>query len=125
MKYLGIDFGLKRVGLSASEGTLASPFKTLEVKNFQDAVRQVDDLIKKEGFDKVVVGLPEGKIGQIVLGFIKALKNTGVEVVGADETLSSQKAVQQMIESGISKKERHTADATAAAIILQDYLDSL
>ncbi len=32
MKYLGVDFGLKRVGLAVSEGELASPLQTIEVK---------------------------------------------------------------------------------------------
>lgn len=125
MRYLGIDFGLKRVGLATSEGTLAYPFKTLEVKNFKDAVEQVKKLVEVEGFESIVVGLPEGKMGQTVLGFIKSLKKMELDVVEADETLSSQKAIQQMIELNIPKNKRQTSDAYSAAIILQDYLDSL
>src|SRR3989344_6441502 len=123
MKYLGIDFGLKRVGLATSEGNLASPLKTIEVKGFKDIVEKVVKLVKTEGFDKIVVGLPEGKMGQTVLGFIKALRNFGIEAVEADETLSSQKATAQMIELNVPKKDRRINDATAAAIILQNYLD--
>ena len=125
VKYLGLDFGLKRVGLAISEGTLASPFKILEVNNFQDALGQVVELVSKEKIDRVVVGLPEGKISKTVIGFIKALKKQGLDVESADETLSSQKALQQMIESDISKKGRRVNDSVAAAIILQDYLDSI
>jgi|SRR3989344_7830273 len=125
MHYLGIDFGLKRVGLAFSEGELATPFKTLEVRNSKDAVEKVQHLIKEEGFEQIVVGLPEGKMGQIVLGFIKALKKSGLKVVEADETLSTQRATAQMIKSGIRKKDRLTNDAVAAAIILQNYLDLL
>ena len=123
MKYLGIDFGLKRVGLATSEGNLASPLKTIEVKGFKDIVEKVVKLVKTEGFDKIVVGLPEGKMGQTVLGFIKALRNFGIEAVEADETLSSQKATARMIELNVPKKDRRINDATAAAIILQNYLD--
>lgn len=121
MKYLGVDFGLRRIGLSTSDGELASPFKVVEGRGFTDLVEK----IKKEavGFDKIVVGLPEGKIGQTVLGFVKALKKSGLDVETADETLSSQKAVEAMVELNISKKDRRVIDAVAAAIILQNYLD--
>lgn len=125
MQYLGIDFGLKRVGLAFSDGELATPFKTIQVRNFKDALKQVIAAVEKEGFNQIVVGLPEGKIGQTVLGFIKALRQSGLNVVEADETLSTQRATAQMIDSGIKKKNRQTSDAVAAAIILQNYLDSL
>lgn len=124
MRYLGIDFGLKRVGLAFSEGELATPFKTIQVRNFKDALKQVIAVVEKESFDQIVVGLPEGKIGQTVLGFIKALRQSGLNVVEADETLSTQKATAQMIDLGIKKKNRQTSDAVAAAIILQNYLDT-
>lgn len=124
MHYLGIDFGLKRVGLASSEGTLASPLKTLEVKNSKDTIEKVVQEVKAGNFDKVVIGLPEGKMGQTVSGFIKALRKMGLDVVDTDETLSSQEALKQMIELGISKKERSTSDAYSAAIILQNYMDT-
>lgn len=124
MKYLGIDFGLKRVGLAVSEGELASPIQTIEVKGLPDAAQKVSQFVKKGEFTKIIVGLPEGKIGKTVIGFIKALKKMGFDVETADEILSSQKAVEQMIELGIPKKARRTNDAQAAAIILQNYLDT-
>lgn len=125
MHYLGIDFGLKRIGLAISDGIIAAPLKTLEVKNFKDSIEKIQKLIKEEGSEQIVVGLPEGRIGQTVLGFIKALRQSGLNVVEADETLSTQRATAQMIDSGISRKNRQINDATAAAIILQNYLDSI
>ncbi len=47
MKYLGIDYGKKRIGLSISDGMLASPFKTLTVNSLQDAYSQVTSVIEK------------------------------------------------------------------------------
>lgn len=122
MKYLGIDFGLKRVGLATSEGDIASPYKVLEGKNFLDLVKKVKKEV--EGFDKFVVGMPEGKMRQTILGFIKALRKFGLDVEEADETLSSQKATHKMIELDIPKDKRGNNDAYSAAIILQNYLDS-
>lgn len=124
MRYLGIDFGLKRVGLAFSEGTLAAPLKTLIVKGFKDAVSQVVVIVERENFDKVVVGLPEGKMGQTVLGFVSALRKAGIDVDTTDETLSSQQAMAQMIKLNIPQKKRQTNDAYSAAIILQHWLDS-
>lgn len=122
MKYLGVDFGLRRIGLATSDGQLASPYKILIGRNFIDLVEQ----IKKEasGFDQIVVGMPEGKIGKTVVGFIKALRKVGLDVRQADETLSTRRATEFMIESNIPKGKRKLNDDTAAAIILQDYLDN-
>lgn len=125
MKYLGLDFGLKRIGLATSEGNLASPLTIIEVKNLKDAAEKIVELVEKEGFEKIIVGLPEGKMGQTVLGFIKALRKNGLDVLETDETLSTQMALKNMTEQGISKKKRRVNDSQAAAIILQDYLDSL
>lgn len=124
MKYLGIDFGLKRLGLATSEGNIASPFRILEVNSLKDAVEKVVEVAQKEEFGKIVVGLPEGKMGQTVLGFVNKLKKMGWDVETADETLSSRDALKQMIEENIPKKKRQTNDDIAAAIILQNYLDN-
>ena len=123
MKYLGIDFGLRRIGLATSEGEIASPLKIVEVKGFKDAVGKILEIVEIESIDRIVIGLPEGKMGQAVLGFIKALKKTGLDVITADETLSSKKALQQMVDLSISKKERRANDSFAAGIILQEWLD--
>ena len=124
MKYLGVDFGLRRVGLAVSDGSIASPFKTLEVKNFSDAVEKIIQITQKENFSNLIVGLPEGKIGKTVMGFINALKKRGFNVTASDETLSSQQAISDMIAQNIPKEKRKVSDAVAAAIILQQFLDS-
>lgn len=124
MRYLGIDFGLRRIGLATSEyGELASPWQVLEVSSFKNALEKIKQVTAQNKFDKVVVGLPEGSIGKTVSGFIKALKKLGLNVEEADETLSSKIAMARMIELKIPKNKRRVNDATAAAIILQNYLD--
>lgn len=122
MKYLGIDFGLKRVGLAVSEGEMASPYKIIENSSFSDLLEK----IKKEaiGFDQIVIGLPEGRIGKLVKKVSKTLKNSGLNVVEVSETLSTQNAIKKMIELGVPKKKRATPDSYSATLILQDYLDN-
>ena len=124
MKYLGVDFGLRRIGLARSDGEIAAPFKVLEVKSSKDAFLKLEEIIREGRFDQVVIGLPEGKIGQTTTGFINKLRKTGIEVIEVDETLSTQKAIEQMIELNIPKKKRKVNDDYSAAIILQDYLDT-
>lgn len=121
MKYLGVDFGLKRIGLAVSEGELASPLKIIEGANFSDLLEKIKK--EAEGFDKVVIGLPEGKMGELVKKVIRNLKSFSLDVIAVDETLSSQNATKQMIKLNVSKKKRASNDSFAAAIILQNYLD--
>lgn len=123
MKYLGIDFGLRRIGLATSAGNLAAPLKIIEVKGFKDAVEKVIKEAVGGEFDKTIVGLSEGKMGENISGFVNALKKQGLDVDTTDETLSTHQAISQMIESNIPKAKRQRSDATAAAIILQNYLD--
>lgn len=125
MRYLGIDFGLRRIGLATSDyGELAAPWKIVKVSSFKDAVKKLEKILTEECFDKIVVGLPEGKIGKTTLGFIRKLRKLGLEVDCFDENLSSKLALNQMIELSVPKNKRRFNDDTAAAIILQNYLDS-
>ncbi len=125
MRYLGIDFGLKKIGLAISEGELTSPWQVLKVSSFADAVEKTSKIIKGGDFQKIVIGLPEGKMAKNVVGFINALSKKGFKVENAPETLSSKRALQTMIERGIGQKSRRQEDAYSAAEILQNYLDNL
>lgn len=121
MRYLGIDFGLRRIGLATSEGEVAAPWKVIEGRGFSDLLQKLEKEVNS--FDKVIVGMPEGKIAKTVAGFVKALRRMGLEVEEADETLSSQQAMQKMIELNIPREKRKVSDDMAAAIILQNWLD--
>ena len=123
MKYLGVDFGLKRIGLALSEGELASPLKVIEISNLTDGVNKIKEVVDKEDVETVIVGMPEGKTGQIVEKFVKLPKREGVAVEISDETLSTKQAAANMIQTGISKMKRRVNDAYSASIILQNYLD--
>lgn len=123
MKYLSIDYGLKRIGLAVSEGQLSSPWKVISISSLKDAVNQVNSIVKKENFDIVVIGLPEGAMGGYVRKFVKEMARVGVEIEFADETLSTKEAQETMIESGVSKRSRSANDAYAASNILQAFLD--
>jgi putative transcription antitermination factor YqgF len=124
MKYLGIDYGKKKIGLSLSEGSLASPYKTIIVSSLADAVGQIAAIIRKESIEKLVIGQPEsGESLTLVKKFITLIKPHS-ELVLVPETLSSSRAQALSIELGQSQSARKKDDALAATFLLQDYLDS-
>lgn len=126
MRYLGVDYGLRKIGLAISEGQIASIFKVLEIKGLKNALSQINNIIKEENIDRVVVGVPEsGELAKAVKKFISYLKQNNV-VIETDETLSSQDARKLMLDLNLNKKEREKKeDAYSAALILQNFLDSL
>lgn len=125
MKYLGVDFGMKKVGLAVSQGQLATPWKVITGKGLADLVEKISQIAQEENFDKVIVGLPEGDTGKVAQKFIKLLLVKGLDVTSADETLTSREAMKVMIEIGKGKQKRKSNDAIAAALILQSYLDEI
>lgn len=133
MRILGIDYGLRKIGLAISEGVLAEPL--LIISNPRKAsprgkqlsvIGKIAGICQKYGVEKIVIGLPEGKVATKVKGFgPKVAELTGLPVIYQDESLTSKEAVAKMIEAGKKRKDRQRLeDAIAAAIILQSYLDS-
>ena len=123
MKYLGIDWGLKKIGLAVSEGKLASPLLNLEINGLKDGVEKITNLVKKENIELVILGKPEGSMGKIVDKTYQAFLKKKINIKLADETLSTKDAQKLMIEMGFGQKARGEDNAIAAAIILQRYLD--
>lgn len=126
MKILGIDYGKSKVGLAVSEGFLAEPFKVIRYKDDQVLYDEIKQIIKKEEIGKVLVGVSEGKMAEESKKFaldVSLLSDVIVETY--DETLTTHDAQKLSMEAGISRKRRREMeDAYAAAIMLQNYLDS-
>lgn len=122
MRYLGVDYGKKRIGLAVSEGELATPYQVLEVEGLDEAVARISRVVKDEEIDCLVVGLPEsGEARGMVEKFIRKIKEIKeIEVIEVEETLSTHQAIQERVIQGLAKDRE---DAIAAAVILQDFLD--
>ncbi|MBT4209304.1 MAG: Holliday junction resolvase RuvX [Candidatus Komeilibacteria bacterium] len=119
-KFLGIDYGDKRVGLSLAEDKgPALPFKILQ--NTKKLIQDIQEIIDQEYISEVVVGLPHSFSGQenerliITKNFIKKLQdNLEIKVATVDEQLTS-KLYEKM---GVTKDiDKHSATA-----ILDTYL---
>lgn len=119
MAILGIDFGKKKVGLSISDGFLASPYQTLRFKNQQELLKKISLIIKEEKVDLIVVGLPDpDRIGAGVFGQ-KLSKFLKVKTVFIDETLTTFEA--QRIQTKRNEEKEHQI---AASLILKTYLEN-
>lgn len=130
--YLGLDFGEKRIGVAIgdSEVKFAHPLVAWREggQAFDDFLRSV---IAEHSPDGLVVGLPRGLEGQNTaqtqkaLEFAQHLKDQfGLRVETTDEALTSEVASERLKPS---KRDRQAGavDAEAAAIILQDFLNTL
>lgn len=134
MRTLGIDWGVKRLGLALSDltGAVASPLKTITRKGNKTDIGEIAELTGKHEVERIVVGIPlnmDGRAGESanrVTRFSKMLEEAvDVPVILVDERYSSQAAERAMLEADLSrKKRREKRDGVAAAWFLQAYLDS-
>lgn len=121
--YLGIDYGLAHIGVAYSEHTLATPLPILP--NDDRLIINLKSLIKEYHISHIVLGLPSGPVEQSVRSFAQKLESeSGLPVIFHDETLSSHDAKSQLIASGASRSRRGQEHSVAAALILEDYLES-
>ncbi len=141
MRFLGIDYGAKRIGLALSDytATLARPWQKIaaageprrsaaRVAGVIAALRASDD----PGLDGIVVGLPRRLNGddteqtpQVRL-FVSALAAlTGLPVATQDERLTSVEAEARLVTRERDwRKRKALLDAESASILLQDFLDA-
>jgi putative Holliday junction resolvase len=140
MRIVGLDVGARRIGVAISDatGTLARPLGVLHAAGLdrealEQAVAEVGRLAAEEdGVEAVVVGFPRHLDGSPndmtprVEAFASKLgARIGRPVVLQDERLTSREAESRLAlreKNWRLRKER--LDAAAAAIILQDYLDT-
>ncbi len=134
-RYLGIDFGERRIGLSLSDplGIIARPFETL--RNDESLWDRLNEVVRTESIVACVVGMPITLKGEKaakakeVHAFVERLKTeTGLDVILWDERFTTTIAQKTLLEMNVKKKGRDAKsgalDAMAAAIILQGFLDS-
>ncbi len=129
---LGVDVGTKRVGLALSDpiGLTATP---LDVVDRSEAVDEIIRLAQIHEVGTIVVGLPtslgggEGTSADDARSLGEQLAQaTNAEIVYLDERFTSRMAESALLETGMKRRDRkNTIDKVAAAIILQDYLNSL
>lgn len=133
-RILGLDYGERRIGLALSDpmGIIARPLTIIDRKKTADHISRISEIIAEKKITTIVVGLPltlkghYSKQTEIVLAFIDQLKsNFQIPIVAIDERLSSVAAKKSLLVQSVKAGyEKGRVDETAAAIILQEYLDS-
>ena len=123
MKYLGIDYGNRRIGLALSDDTLSLAFPHKTLQNSKTVLQEVLDIIEKEQVTHVVIGeskdndMKDNPIMERITQFKGQLEEKGVKVELHPELYSSAQVM------SIMGTENKAIDASAAAIILQNYLE--
>ncbi len=138
-RILGVDFGLKRIGLAISDPlkVIASPLENVEAGHTVESsakklVAHLETLKKEKGYhiEAIVIGLPlhmngaESDRSSLVRAFKEHVASlSGLPVELFDERLSSVQADRALMESGFSRKKRaQVVDRVSAQIVLQTYL---
>ena len=132
LRYLAIDFGLKRVGLAVCgpASDMAFPLKTI-VRTRRDLFfTELLETIRAEKIQAIVLGLPldmegnETLITRQVKNFALSLaRRTQVPIYLENEALTSFEAESRLDTAGVfGKKRKKVLDQMAAAAIMESFL---
>lgn len=121
---MALDFGEKRVGVASTDDAGEFALPRLTLPNDEHLLEAVLEFKRKEGIEKIVIGESKNfsgeanKIMVAVESFKKALEDRGVEVLFQPEILTTMEARQIQGQTDLT-------DASAAALILKSYLDTV
>ena len=140
MRALGIDYGERRIGLALSDATglIASPWKTIaNDANLRKAAERLAAEIRTlqtddSGLGAIVLGLPRRLSGSpnAQTARVQELSDLLATMIVIPITFQDERLTSHEADERLSARERDwrrrkaQVDAVAAAIILQDYLDS-
>lgn len=130
----GIDFGTVRIGIAVSDvqRTIASPYENYNRCGPDGDARRFRRLVKEEGIELFVVGLPVHTSGHESQKSYEARKfgqwlqeTTGVAVEYYDERYTSQEAERMLLDADLtSRRRKKRLDMLAAQILLSAFLES-
>jgi len=134
MRVLAIDHGSKRMGIAVSDELkmIAQPLEYIPAEPFADFLARLKEIVRAKEVELIVVGMPrnmDGSYGPAALKvqeFVAVLKDALITPIQTwDERLTSAQANRFLIEADVRRsKRKEKVDKTAAAILLQSYLDS-
>lgn len=134
-RILALDYGKKRIGLAITDlmRIVVNTLEHIQNNELTLTMNKINNIINSENVKKIIVGCPiENKNNKDIVEeiniFVEKLKeNPSIEVFIVDESFSSIKAVEKMVEVGKKKKfraKKGNIDSFAAAIILEEYLQN-
>jgi putative holliday junction resolvase len=132
-RILCLDYGGKRTGIAVTDPLqiIATPLDTVETSKLIDFLKKY---LTSEDVETLVVGQPtrhDGSFSPIeeeILKFITQFQSTfpQIQIARINEMYSSKDAMQALIASGVpmmKRRDKKLLDKTAAALILQEYLN--
>lgn len=131
--FLGIDYGTKRIGLAINVASLVEPLLVLNNQTNDDQPIASEEVVSKmaqicveQKIDIIVLGYSEAQMAEKTKLFAQLLKNKiDLPIIFSDETLSSHEVNRRMKEASFSLKKRQgPIDHYAAALILEEYLET-
>ena len=131
-RFIGIDFGLSKVGLSISDPLkiISIPLKVIKYKNRKELLKKLQEIALENDVKSFVVGYPlnmnnkKNEMTKLVDDLFVELKNLNFNVFLQDERLSSESAKKIMREQNIKTgNNKEYIDLIASTIILQSFLD--
>jgi putative Holliday junction resolvase len=135
MRILAIDYGTRRMGIAISDElqVIAQPLEYIPAEPFNQFLERLKQLIREKEVSLILVGLPrnmDGSYGPAALKvqeFVAVLKDAiAAPIKTWDERLTSAQANRFLLQTGMRRdKRKQKVDQTAAAILLQSYLESL
>jgi len=121
-KIIGIDVGLKRIGIAFSNGSVVVPLPAIIRKNRNQAARDTMKLINEYKADTLVVGLPmtNEEMQRRIKHFVSLLDFSG-KTVFIDESYTSAE-VEEEIKGKIKYKRDGRIDSLVAKKLIENYL---
>ncbi|OXM86932.1 Holliday junction resolvase RuvX [Paenibacillus rigui] len=133
-RLMGLDYGDKTIGIAVSDelGWTAQSVEVIRRSTQERDLNRLRELISQYDVKELVVGLPKnmnntiGPRGEICIAFAQSLHEIlQMPVHLWDERLTTVSAQRTLIEADVSRKKRkQVIDKMAAALILQNYMDS-
>lgn len=130
MKYLGIDYGTKRIGVAQSDESGMIAFPLAVVAAGPQAAHEVAQLALDNRIEKIVIGesknfagKPNAVMGEIEQFKVALAEATKLPVEYEPEFMTSAQAARQGLDKRGEGNKKEEVDASAAALILQGFLD--
>jgi putative holliday junction resolvase len=133
-RILALDHGTRRIGVAVSDELkiIAQPLEYIPTEPFANFINRLKEILRDKEVGLILVGMPRnmdgtyGPAAQKVQEFITALKNeTTVPLKVLDERLTTVQAQRSLLQANVRRNQRkEKVDKTAAAILLQSYLDA-
>lgn len=137
MRIMGLDFGMKTVGVAISDPLMvtAQPIETITRKSankLRQTLARIETLIVENQVELIVLGYPKnmnntvGERAQACEAFKEDLeRRTALPVVLWDERMTTMESERILMAGEVRRENRKAViDQMAAVLILQSYMDA-